>query len=92
MPCDRALAISTSMTRAPALSLASSHLEGHDSPVRETSSPPCVCANRHKLPSFRLPGTNDKSGAVSFVMRWVSPWSIKESTRASSEWGYPSVD
>ena len=37
-------------------------------------------------------GTNDKAGAASFLQRWVSPISIKETTVPYTEWSYPSVD
>lgn len=37
-------------------------------------------------------GTNDKAGAASFLQRWVSPLSIKETFVPCSDWSYPSVD
>lgn len=41
---------------------------------------------------FVLAGTNDKSGAVSYVYKWVSPLSVKETFVPMTTWGYPSVD
>ncbi|XP_003383539.2 PREDICTED: delta-1-pyrroline-5-carboxylate dehydrogenase, mitochondrial-like [Amphimedon queenslandica] len=40
----------------------------------------------------RMSGTNDKSGATSYVFKWVSPISIKETFVPMTTWGYPSVD
>lgn len=37
-------------------------------------------------------GTNDKSGAVSYVYKWASAQSIKETFVPMTTWGYPSVD
>ena len=37
-------------------------------------------------------GTNDKAGAASFLQKWVSPMSIKETMTPYTEWSYPSVD
>jgi 1-pyrroline-5-carboxylate dehydrogenase len=40
----------------------------------------------------RQSGTNDKSGAQSYVYKWVSPMAIKETFVPMTTWGYPSVD
>lgn len=40
----------------------------------------------------RASGTNDKAGAASFLQRWVSPLSIKETFVPCTSWTYPSVD
>lgn len=37
-------------------------------------------------------GTNDKAGAGSYLQRWVSPLSIKETTVPVTQWSYPSID
>jgi 1-pyrroline-5-carboxylate dehydrogenase len=41
---------------------------------------------------FSVTGTNDKAGAVSYLQKWVSPMSVKETTAPYTEWSYPSVD
>ena len=37
----------------------------------------------------RLSGTNDKSGSLSNLMRWVSHRAIKENFEAPRDWGSP---
>jgi len=37
----------------------------------------------------RLSGTNDKSGSVSNLLRWVSQRTIKENFQPPKDWGYP---
>lgn len=37
-------------------------------------------------------GTNDKAGAASYMLKWVSPMSIKETLAPQTEWSYPSID
>ena len=39
----------------------------------------------------RASGTNDKAGGVAYLLRWVSPQSIKENTIPQTEWSYPNV-
>ena len=41
---------------------------------------------------FVSTGTNDKAGAASYLQKWVSPMSVKETTAPYTDWGYPSVD
>ena len=37
-------------------------------------------------------GTNDKTGSPFYLLRWMSPLSIKESLAPLEDWSYPSVD
>lgn len=37
-------------------------------------------------------GTNDKTGAMTYMLKWTSPQSIKEYTLPITGWTYPSVD
>ncbi|HLB99759.1 MAG TPA: 1-pyrroline-5-carboxylate dehydrogenase, partial [Candidatus Bathyarchaeia archaeon] len=37
----------------------------------------------------RLSGTNDKSGSMSNLLRWVSQRTIKENFQPPKDWGYP---
>jgi 1-pyrroline-5-carboxylate dehydrogenase len=39
----------------------------------------------------RASGTNDKAGSMFYLLRWVSPITIKETTVPLTEWTYPSV-
>ncbi|KAL5491336.1 hypothetical protein EMCRGX_G016608 [Ephydatia muelleri] len=40
----------------------------------------------------RASGTNDKAGAAPYLLRWVSPVTIKETFVPITDWSYPSVD
>ncbi|VDO21987.1 Delta-1-pyrroline-5-carboxylate dehydrogenase, mitochondrial precursor, putative [Brugia malayi] len=40
----------------------------------------------------RMSGTNDKAGGPHYVLRWVSPLCIKETSVPQTEWRYPSMD
>jgi 1-pyrroline-5-carboxylate dehydrogenase len=39
-----------------------------------------------------LSGTNDKAGGPTYVLRWASPWTVKENSKPSRDWRYPSMD
>ena len=39
-----------------------------------------------------LHGTNDVTGNLFYPLRWMSPFSIKESLAPLEDWSYPSVD
>ncbi|EJD74554.1 1-pyrroline-5-carboxylate dehydrogenase [Loa loa] len=39
----------------------------------------------------RMSGTNDKAGGPHYVLRWVSPLCIKETSIPQTEWRYPSM-
>jgi len=39
-----------------------------------------------------LSGTNDKAGGPTYVLRWASPWTVKENTKPVRDWRYPSMD
>ena len=40
----------------------------------------------------RASGTNDKAGAPQNLLRWVSPWTVKETFVPPKRWGYPFLD
>ena len=61
----------------------------------------CMCTRRSgkvlfassmTLPFFTPAGTNDKTGSPFYLLRWMSPLSIKESLAPLEDWSYPSVD
>lgn len=39
-----------------------------------------------------LSGTNDKAGGPHYLLRWVSPLTIKTTTVPLHQWKYPSMD
>ena len=56
---------------------------------------PTLCQQDPPLlsPLFFTPaGTNDKAGSPFYLLRWMSPLSIKKSLAPLEDWSYPSVD
>ena len=52
-----------------------------------------LCQHDPPSPLFFTPaGTNDKAGSPFYLLRWMSPLSIKESLAPLEDWSYPSVD
>ena len=49
-------------------------------------------ASSMTLPLFTPAGMNDKTGRPFYLLRWMSPFSIKESLAPLEDWIYPSVD
>ena len=61
----------------------------------QVASVPILCQQDPLLPSslfFTPAGTNDKAGSPIYLLRWVSPLSIKESLAPLEDWNYPNVD
>ena len=73
----------------PAVSQAMDILENAAGNFYINDKPTGAVVGQQPFGGARASGTNDKAGAASNLMRWVSPRTVKETFHPAEQFGYP---